>query len=136
MDKAEVESLKQLIDDLKRQWGEMWRERFEDRLRAEGVSAKDYADLFVEKGLVIVATRDFRPLTFGEVVGKHVPAVEAQRFVPVDPSRGGWGKFVREACRQKKPCQNSRRRQFLQSEPVRKKAGSSKNGGRGWLHQV
>jgi hypothetical protein len=36
----------------------LWKERFDDKVRAEGVANRDYSSLFVEKGTVIFATRN------------------------------------------------------------------------------
>jgi hypothetical protein len=41
-------------------------ERFDDKTKAEGVSVANYSSLKVERGTVIHATRDFKPLNFGK----------------------------------------------------------------------
>jgi len=126
-----VETLewKELVDELKRQWGTLWRERIDDKVRAEGVANKDYEKLFVERGLVIVATRKFKPLSFSEVLERHKPSGMGDA-VPPNPSVGGWGKFIRNALRGQK-------RFTKKARPVpfeRKEKQQLKKNGRGWLH--
>jgi len=124
---------KSLIVDLKKQWGSMWKERLEDKLRAEGIAAEDYPQLFVEKGLIVTATRDFRPPTFAEIVKKHVP--DPEKYMPPDPSVGGWGKFVQTSIAGKNRTSNSRRLKDLKKSKEKTKCGQPKKGGRGWLHK-
>jgi len=133
MENIEKGDLKSFIEELKRQWRLMWRERVDDKLRAEGIAAKDYQNLFVERGLVIVATKDFRSLNFADIVQQHVP--EADRWVPPCPSVGGWGKFIREVLRKQIISRSSRRRQFAPEQTDKSKCGPPKKGGRGWLHK-
>ena len=59
---TKLEAKKELIEELKAQRKLLWMVRFDDRLRAEGVSANDYAILDVEKGTFIHATEDFKIL--------------------------------------------------------------------------
>jgi hypothetical protein len=124
---------KTLIADLKKQWGSMWKDRLNDKLRAEGIAAEDYPQLFVEKGLIVTATRDFRPPTFTEIVKKHVPNPE--KYMPPDPSIGGWGRFVRTALSEKNRTSNSRRLNYVQESRKKVNRGQPKKGGRGWLHR-
>ena len=124
---------KTLIEELKQQWGSMWRERLEDKLRAEGIATKDYPQLFVEQGLVVVASRDFKPLTFREIVRQHIP--EADRYIPPNPLVGGWGKFIRDSLPKLKHDISSRRGRFAPEKPDKNKCGALKKGGRGWLHK-
>jgi hypothetical protein len=37
------EERKELVENLKRQWKVMWRQRIDDRVRAEGIAEKDYS---------------------------------------------------------------------------------------------
>lgn len=46
------------------------RERLNDKLRAEDM-ATNYCDLFVERGKVIHATRNFRALSFRDILERH-----------------------------------------------------------------
>jgi len=128
-----VETLewKELVDELKRQWGAMWRERIDDKVRAEGIAKKDYEKLFVERGLVIVATRNFKPLSFSEVLERHKPSDMVDAFPP-NPSVGGWGKFVRDVLSREK--RRTIRARPRPPEPKRDEKQQLKKGGRGWLH--
>ena len=55
--KTKKEAQKELIEELKAQWKLLWSERYDDRVRAEGVSVNDYAILDIEKGTIIHATK-------------------------------------------------------------------------------
>ena len=120
---------KELFDELRRQWATLWRERIDDKVRAEGIANKDYDKLFVERGLVIVATRNFKPLSFSEVLERHRPG-DIVDAVPPNPSVGGWGRFIRNVL--------SKQRRFTKkARPVpfeRKEKQQLKKNGRGWLH--
>lgn len=122
---------KELVEELKKQWRNLWRERIDDRVRAEGISSTDYSMLFVEKGTVIFATRKFKMPSFREILEAHGIA-NVDMVIPPSPSVGGWGKFIRTMI----VCQNSSKRikrsqQFVKDE---KKRQQLKKGGRGWLH--
>ena len=122
---------KELVEELRRQWGTLWRERIDDKVRAEGIANKDYEKLFVERGLVILATRDFKPLNFAEVVEKH-KRPDIVGGVPPNPSVGGWGKFVRDVLSKEK--RFTRRVRPAPPEPQRDEKQQRKKGGRGWIH--
>jgi hypothetical protein len=120
-----------VIKELKMQWKTLWQERIDDKVRAEGIANRDYSMLFVEKGLVIFATKDFRALNFREILACH-KLVDFDRFISPSPQVGGWGKFIRTVISSKKPSDRVREtRQRLQSE---KQKQQLKKGGRGWLH--
>jgi hypothetical protein len=87
--------------------------------------------LFVEKGMVIFATRNFRMLNFREILEQHKVA-DADRFVLPAPSVGGWGKFIRTFVTSRKP--HGRVKRSVQYEFEEKQGQQSKKGGRGWLH--
>ncbi len=117
-------------DEVRVEWRLLWRDRLDDKLRAEGIANRNYPLLFVERGLVVVATRDFKPLDLKEILHLH-RVQNVERFVPPNPSVGGWGKFARtvlnkqrRAQRWKKPAPRRNRDKSLQL----------KKGGRGWLH--
>jgi hypothetical protein len=119
------------VEELKAEWKKLWRERIDDKVRAEGIADKDYAVLFVDKGTVIFATRNFKMLSFREILELQ-GVINVERFVPPDPSVGGWGKFIRTTITNLKRSERVRRvRQFLESEKQRQQL---KKGGRGWLH--
>src|SRR5208337_4666412 len=59
------------VEELRVEWKRLWRERLDDRVKAEGIANEDYPSLFVEKGTVILATRSFKLLTFKGVLEEH-----------------------------------------------------------------
>lgn len=132
MEKLEKQEWKEFVDELKKQWGTLWRDRIDDRVRAEGIADKDYSLLFVERGLVVVATRDFKPLDFVEILERHKPDDLGGGVVPPSPSVGGWGRFVRDFVRGRR--RFTRRERPVSSKPERKGNLQRKKGGRGWLH--
>jgi len=128
------EEKKQFVEELKKQWKTLWRERIDDKVRAEGISDKDYSKLFVERGTVIMATRKFKPPDFYEILQQHLSAdsSEVNNMLPPIPTVGGWGKFVRNVLSKQQPL--ARRRRSVQTEPIKKASQQLKKGGRGWLH--
>jgi hypothetical protein len=70
---------KEVVEELKVQWKTLWQERFDDKLRAEDAATDDYSRLFVDKGTVIHATRDFKALNFKEILEQHKIA-NAEQF--------------------------------------------------------
>ena len=117
------------LNKLKEEWRLMWRERFDDKVRAEGVSSQDYPLVFASRGHVIFASRAAKTPSFSEVVRSY----ESQGLVySPDPSVGGWAKFIRTEL---KKVVHSRARSFVYSQPKREKEKQHlKKGGRGWLH--
>jgi hypothetical protein len=109
----------------------MWRERIDDKIRAEGIANRDYSKLFVERGLVIVATKDYKPLDFKEILQRHIPSEISERVIPPNPSEGGWRKFIRDYL--SKPKCTKRGRPIPQQTKPRQKQQLKKGGG-GWLH--
>lgn len=119
------------VAELKERWRSLWRERIDDKVRAEGIAYNDYPKLFVEKGTVIFATKRFKPLSFREILEQH-RIVDADRVVPPNPLVGGWGKFIRTVIARRRPSERVKEaRQYLDSK---KKRQHLKKGGRGWLH--
>lgn len=119
------------IEKLKEQWKKLWRERIDDKLRAEGIANEDYPMLFVDKGTVIIATRDFKILSFKEILELN-GVINAEKFIAPSPSVGGWGKFIRTFIVRKGSSRRAESaRRYLESEKHRQQL---KKGGRGWLH--
>jgi hypothetical protein len=119
------------INELKVQWKTLWKERIDDKVRAEGIANRDYSVLFVEKGLVIFATKDFKALNFRDILTCHKLA-DVDRIVPPNPQVGGWGKFIRSVIsNQKSSSRVMETRQRLEKE---KQKQQLKKSGRGWLH--
>ena len=114
---------------LREEWRLLWRERFDDRVRAEGVAVRDYTLLFMDRGFVIFAARDAKAPSFSEIV--EFWASQGCVYAP-DSAVGGWGKFVRTELRK---VVHSRARMFDDGKLLRKgEKQQLKKGGRGWLH--
>ena len=69
MNRPEV---KEFVDELRTEWKDLWESRVDDKIRAEGIAKHDYSKLFVEQGTVIMATRDFKPIEFHDIVETHL----------------------------------------------------------------
>jgi hypothetical protein len=129
-EKKKLSEQETLIEQLKVQWKQLWSDRFNDKVRAEGVSAEDYEKLHVEKGTIIHATRDFKPLNFKEILDEnHVE--NAERHITPSNTLGGWNKFV------KTQITNQPRKREVPEIVTSKKVNNNqpKKGGRGWLHK-
>lgn len=122
---------KAVVDELRTVWKRLWQDRIDDKVRAEGIAREDYSSLFVDRGTVIMATRDFKPLDFVEVLERHKPS-EVPNAIPPHPAIGGWGKFVRDSVSKQK--RFTMRGRPVPSKPKRKGNQQHKKGGRGWLH--
>ena len=120
-----------MIEQLKLEWKRLWQERTDDKVRAEGVATGDYDKLFVDKGTVIHATRDFKAISFREILEQN-RVENAERLISPSPAVGGWNKFIKTNVCPAKPERN--RRAVLHVEPVKEKQ-QVKKGGRGWLHK-
>ncbi len=121
---------KEFVDEVKAQWKMLWRERIDDKVRAEGIANRDYSKLFVERGLVIAATKDFRPLDFVEILRMHIPSDVSDRVIPLNPSVGGWRKFIRDHVRE--PKQFTKRGRPIPRELKHKRKLDHARSG--WLH--
>jgi len=125
-------SQKEMVESLRIQWKQLWQDRVDDKVRAEGVATADYCDLFVDKGTIIHATRNFKALNFREILEQHqVPNVD--RFTPPDPHVGGWTKFIKVNIRNQNP--RRKRRIELYCDENKREKQQPKKGGRGWLHK-
>jgi hypothetical protein len=127
---SKVKAQKELVETLKVQWKLLWNERFNDKVRAEGISEKDYEILNVERGTVITATRDFKVLSFREILEKHL-IEQPDRFVQPNANIGGWNQFVKTHINTHKPQRNNR---ASREAPNKLIAQQSKKSRRGWLH--
>ena len=130
LESVEKAALQIPVEDVKGEWRLLWRDRIDDKVRAEGIANRDYSLLFVDRGTVIVATRDFKPLNFKEILGLH-GVQNVERFVQPPPSVGGWGKFARAVLNRQK---RFRRWKKPVADRKREKNLQLKKGGRGWLH--
>lgn len=125
-------SHKEKVEEIRLLWKKLWKERFDDKVRAEGVATTEYNDLFVEQGTIIHATRSFKNLNFKEILEQH-QIENIDRYIPPDPQIGGWTKFI------KKNVKNQRQRKhrhaelyYDQNKPEKQQL---KKGGRGWLNK-
>ena len=123
---------KEIVEELRVQWRKLWRERVDDKVRAEGVATADYCDLFIEQGTIIHATRNFKALNFKEILEQH-QVENAERYIPPNPHVGGWTKFIKTNVTNQRPLKY-RRADFYRDENNREKQ-QPKKGGRGWLHK-
>ena len=121
---------KEMVDQLKVQWRKLWQERVDDKIRAEGIATADYCDLFVEKGTIIHATKDYKALNFREILEQHQIA-NVDMFVSPNPQIGGWTKFIKLNITNQRS-RKKRRAEFYRNE--KKERQQPKKGGRGWLH--
>ncbi|MCW4010450.1 MAG: hypothetical protein NWF05_07495 [Candidatus Bathyarchaeota archaeon] len=122
---------KELVDGLKADWKKLWQERFDDRLRAEGIAVTDYSSLFVDRGTIIHATRDFKALNFKEILERH-QVENPDRLIQPNPEVGGWNKFIKSEITSRKPKRNQRAAAY---QFEKKEIQQPKKGGRGWLHK-
>lgn len=118
------------MEDLRWQWKSLWRTRIDDKVKAEGIASQDYSKLFVEKGTVIIATRDYKPLSFHEILETHLPSHMVEIVTP-SPSLGGVRKFIRQVIQKER---ENQRRKYAPLKHEHPKNHQLKNGGRGWLH--
>jgi len=121
---------KEMVEELRVQWKKLWLERVDDKVRAEGVAIADYCDLFVEKGTVIHATRNFKALNFKDILEQH-QVENAERFIPPSPQIGGWNKFIKVNITNQPPRKKRRAELYFDGK---KEKQQPKKGGRGWLH--
>jgi hypothetical protein len=124
------EAQKELVEGLRGEWKQMWSERFNDKVKAEGVSVANYTSLHVEQGTVIHTTRDFKALNFKEILEQHM-VEQPDRFIQPHPEVGGWNKFIKT----KITNTSSQGKRIVSDANVKKSAGQQpKKNGRGWLH--
>jgi hypothetical protein len=121
------------LRELKESWRTMWCERFDDSVAAEGVAVDDYSMLFLARGTIVVATRKFKAPDFLEILDRHRKLMGIQRTDGyVDPSVGGWGKFIRNNY---KPPKFGSGKAVKPTETCNERdRQQKKKGGRGWLH--
>lgn len=115
---------------LKEEWRLLWKERFDDKIRAEGVSVRDYPLLFMDRGVVVFAVKGAKSPSYSDIVDFWVS--QGLVYSP-DPLLGGWGKFTRTEL---KKHAHTRASTFNGNHAKGKaEKQQSKKGGRGWLHK-
>jgi len=131
---------KELVNDLKIEWKRLWRERVDDRVRAEGIACDDYSSLFIDKGTIIHATRDFKALNFKDILKQHEVA-EPERYIAPNPQVGGWSKFVKDNIVIKPQSKNEKFVEYYSNNSnsgsrnvVQRENQPQRKSGRGWLH--
>ena len=87
---------RETVEALRAQWRTMWRERIDDKVRAEGIANQNFPALFVEQGAVIVASRECRPPDFEEILDRYRLEGMTNQEDPPHPSSGGYGKFIKD----------------------------------------
>ena len=96
----------------------------------------DYSLLRVERGTIIHATRDFKALSFKEILEQHM-VENPDRFVQPEASVGGWNKFIKKEITSQRPQKSSRRiASSFAEKPDAHGVQQLKKRGRGWLHIV
>jgi hypothetical protein len=126
---------KTLVEDIKEEWRQLWLWRIDDKVRAEGVSSRSFPLCSVERGTVIVATKDFKPLDLKEILNSH-KIQNVERVVGPHPSVGGWRKFARTVLTNQARSSTRLRRLALEKPCRDKKNLQLKKGGRGWMHRT
>ena len=121
--------LKEFVDELRGEWKLLWHERIDDRVRAEGIAKREYSKLYIERGTVIFATRDYKPPDFVEILQQHISS-DVEKLVPPNPAVGGWGKFMRNVFKKQRGLTERR----APPEPDSREGQQLKKGGRGWIH--
>jgi len=124
------EAQKKLVEALKAEWSRLWKERYDDKVKAEGISVDEYISLCVERGTVIHATRDFKALSFREILEQHM-IENAERFIPPQAYVGGWTKFIKTQITNRRDPRGKRARSYV---PEKREVQQPKKSGRGWLH--
>ena len=124
----ELDEARNFRRQLKIEWAEMWRSKLDDRMMAETMSKHDFKWLFVDQGQILYASRDFKALSFGEIMEKHMGPDVLDKISP-DPSIGGWKRFAKEKLQSK--TLSKRERIEIKKDPLQQK----RKNGRGWLHK-
>ncbi len=127
---SRAQAQKKMVEELKVQWKQLWSERLNDKVRAEDISGKNYDHLQVERGTIIHASRDFKPLNFREILEQH-RVDNPQCYVQPDVNVGGWTKFVKTEITSSRVQVAKRQNMYIAEKKV---AQQPKKGGRGWLH--
>lgn len=122
----------ELVENLLIQWKKLWFERIDDPLQAEKIANNTYSSLFIEKGTIIHASRNFKIPSFREIV--RLNQIEnGERYIPPDPQVGGWTKFTKKFITSQK--RNKKNHKSVDPK-ISNKKNRQKQSGRGWLHKV
>jgi len=125
----------EFVKELKMQWQIMWRDRIDDKMRAEGIASEDYSLLFLKRGTIVIATRKYRPPDFMELLEHHRGLHNIEGKVDyVNPVVGGWPKFIKNVLK-KQPRFTRRKMREPPKFDGEKSRQQKKKGGRGWVHR-
>ena len=125
----------EFVKELKMQWKKMWCERFNDKVRAEGIAIGDYPFLFLERGTVVIAIRRYRVPDFFEILEHHRGLMEVEKTVEyINPLAGGWRKFIKSIL--SKQQRFTRRKKLKLPKNEARESLQKKKGGRGWIHRI
>jgi hypothetical protein len=128
--KEDIANAKKIRRELKASWANLWTEKHDDKKKAEGLSTDNYENLDMDRGQVIYATRDYKPLNFRQIYEEKVGKAIAEKASP-HPSAGGWGKFARENFG-KKWDDSERERPDTPFDPSQQQ----RKHGKGWLNRI
>lgn len=112
--------------DLKNEWKLLWKNKYDDKKLAEGISTEEYLNLNVKQGEIIYATKKCKSIDFYEILEKKIGKDYNKKIVP-SPQIGGWRKFAKEnlqKTRKEKPKINV---DLIQQQ---------RKHGKGWLNQI
>jgi len=128
---ADAETPRVDAEKVKEEWRLLWRGRIDDKVRAEGVADRSFSLLAVDRGTVIVATRDFKALNLKEILRSY-NVQNVEQIAGPNPSEGGWAKFAKTVLNKQTRAQKFK----AEALPERRRKNIQlKKGGRGWLHQ-
>ena len=133
MVELEETSEKFKVEKIREEWRQLWFERIEDKVRAEGIAIREFPLCCVDQGTIIAATRDFKPLDLKEILSLN-KVQNAERVLGPPPAVGGWRKFARTVLNKQK----RRHHSYVLEHPLPKRVKNLhlKKGGRGWLHNI
>ena len=116
---------------IQQQWRDLWDYRFQDKWAAEDVARKTYDLLYIEKGTVIQATKNYQPPNLSNILKLNEKTLRVRLTYP-DPNTGGWHKFYRQVLAEQPRWRNNimKRKMARQNE----KNALQRKGGRGWLN--
>ena len=117
-------------DALKERWKTLWQKRIDDKIRAEGIASDNFIELFIDRGDIIYATRDYKRPSFNEILEKHIPRNMVERVNP-HHSTGGIGRFIKEKITKNKA--ERRKNPYINENNEQKKTQTRKKS-LGWLH--
>ena len=85
----------QLRQNIRMEWESLWNQCFEDKNSAEYVARRDYELLFIERGSVIKATRNYKAPDLREIMERTEKICDSSLIHP-NPKSGGWRKFSKD----------------------------------------